>query len=56
MTMVMIFASALFLVVLCEGAGRMLLRLLHIETDDFAAPAGVAVLFCMLEIVYQKSF
>ena len=52
MTMVMIFASALFLVVLCEGAGRMLLRLLHIETDDFAAPAGVAVLFCMLEMFY----
>ena len=52
MNMVMIFCSALFLVVLCEGAGRMLLRMLRIDTDDFAAPAGVAVAFCMLEMFY----
>lgn len=50
--MVMILCSALFLVVLCEGAGRMLLRMLQIDTDDFAAPAGVAVAFCMLEMFY----
>ena len=52
MNMGMIFCSALFLVVLCEGAGRMLLRMLQIDTDDFAAPAGVAVAFCMLEMFY----
>ena len=30
----------------------MLLRMLRIDTDDFAAPAGVAVAFCMLEMFY----
>lgn len=47
-----IFLSALILVILSEGTGQMFLRLLHLETDDFASPIGTAVIFCLLQLLY----
>lgn len=49
----MILLLAFVFVILSEGTGQMFLHLLNLETDDFAAPIGVAVLFGLLEIAYM---
>lgn len=50
--MIWILLTSFILVILSEGTGQMFLHLLNLETDDFAAPVGVAVLFGLLEILY----
>ena len=44
--------AALALLLLCEGCGAWVLDKLQIEQKGYAAPAGAAVLFALLEILY----
>lgn len=47
-----VLITAILLVILSEGVGAWILKILKIENDGFSAPYGAAVLFCALEVFY----
>lgn len=52
MNMLLIFGISVCLLAVSEGVGQMLLHMLNLQTDDFAAPIGTAVLFALLQVLY----